>query len=274
MQLPMDTEIYCGHEYTRSNARFALFLDCNNQALVNRAQDVDRLRRENKPTLPTRLDRELETNPFLRPTSPPSEPSSECCTRPTGTCSPPSASARTRAGSTSMADLTAEDVIRLLELKPHPEGGHVARRFATTRRGCARPLDGDHFLLARGEVSRWHRVDAAEVSRHWHAGAPLALSIAPPDGDAVEIRVGVDLQAGERPRAPCLPGYWRSAVSLGDYNPRRLHGGTGLPVRKFRADEEDFLRRGDRGVRLALAGLLPAKPRYGFPPFNCRRAIG
>ena len=67
MRLPMDTEIYCGHEYTESNARFALTLEPNNQALVNRAQDVDRLRRENKPTLPTRLDRELETNPFLRP---------------------------------------------------------------------------------------------------------------------------------------------------------------------------------------------------------------
>ena len=67
MRLPSDTEIYCGHEYTQSNARFALTLEPNNLALVNRAKEVDRLREENKPTLPTRLDRELETNPFLRP---------------------------------------------------------------------------------------------------------------------------------------------------------------------------------------------------------------
>jgi hydroxyacylglutathione hydrolase len=67
MKLPPDTEIYCGHEYTQSNARFALTLEPNNLALVNRAKEVDRLRDENKPTLPTRLDRELETNPFLRP---------------------------------------------------------------------------------------------------------------------------------------------------------------------------------------------------------------
>ncbi len=67
MRLPPDTEIYCGHEYTQANARFALTLEPNNAALVNRAKDVDRLRDENKPTLPTRLDRELETNPFLRP---------------------------------------------------------------------------------------------------------------------------------------------------------------------------------------------------------------
>ena len=66
-RLPRDTEIYCGHEYTQSNAAFALTLEPDNQALVNRAKEVDQLRKDNKPTLPTRLDRELETNPFLRP---------------------------------------------------------------------------------------------------------------------------------------------------------------------------------------------------------------
>jgi hydroxyacylglutathione hydrolase len=66
-RLPRDTEIYCGHEYTQSNAAFALTLEPDNPALVNRAKEVDQLRKDNKPTLPTRLDRELETNPFLRP---------------------------------------------------------------------------------------------------------------------------------------------------------------------------------------------------------------
>jgi hydroxyacylglutathione hydrolase len=65
--LPRDTEIYCGHEYTQSNAAFALTLEPDNLALINRAKEVDRLRKDNKPTLPTRIDRELETNPFLRP---------------------------------------------------------------------------------------------------------------------------------------------------------------------------------------------------------------
>jgi hydroxyacylglutathione hydrolase len=67
MRLPRDTEIYCGHEYTQSNAAFALTLEPDNLALVNRAKEVDLLRKDNNPTLPTRLDRELETNPFLRP---------------------------------------------------------------------------------------------------------------------------------------------------------------------------------------------------------------
>ena len=66
-QLPADTEIYCGHEYTQSNARFALSLEPDNLALIERAREVDALRAQNRATLPTRLDRELATNPFLRP---------------------------------------------------------------------------------------------------------------------------------------------------------------------------------------------------------------
>jgi hydroxyacylglutathione hydrolase len=66
-QLPRDTEIYCGHEYTLANAQFALTVDPENLALQNRAKEVDLLRHKGQPTLPTRLDRELETNPFLRP---------------------------------------------------------------------------------------------------------------------------------------------------------------------------------------------------------------
>lgn len=67
MRLPPDTQIYCGHEYTHANANFALSLDPDNQALINMAARARQLRAQNLPTLPTRLDRELEANPFLRP---------------------------------------------------------------------------------------------------------------------------------------------------------------------------------------------------------------
>jgi hydroxyacylglutathione hydrolase len=67
MKLPPETEIYCGHEYTAANAEFALTVDPDNLALQNRAKEVDQLRAKGQATLPTRLDRELETNPFLRP---------------------------------------------------------------------------------------------------------------------------------------------------------------------------------------------------------------
>ncbi len=66
-KLPRDTMIYCGHEYTAANAKFALSIEPDNAALKARAAEVDRLLAAGQATLPTRLDHELETNPFLRP---------------------------------------------------------------------------------------------------------------------------------------------------------------------------------------------------------------
>jgi hydroxyacylglutathione hydrolase len=64
--LPDDTAVYCGHEYTLSNARFALGVDGGNPALQERAREVELLRGENRFTLPTTIGREKATNPFLR----------------------------------------------------------------------------------------------------------------------------------------------------------------------------------------------------------------
>jgi hydroxyacylglutathione hydrolase len=66
MALPNDTNVYCGHEYTLSNAKFALTIDPENEALVLRAIEIERLRADNKPTLPTTIGIEKATNPFLR----------------------------------------------------------------------------------------------------------------------------------------------------------------------------------------------------------------
>ncbi|MGL4488635.1 MAG: hydroxyacylglutathione hydrolase [Rhizobiaceae bacterium] len=66
MRLPNDTQVYCGHEYTLSNARFALTIDPDNEALVLRAMEIERLRAAGKPTLPTTIGVEKATNPFLR----------------------------------------------------------------------------------------------------------------------------------------------------------------------------------------------------------------
>ena len=64
--LPGGTKLFCGHEYTAANARFALSVDAGNAALQARAKEVESLRAEGRPTLPTTLASELETNPFLR----------------------------------------------------------------------------------------------------------------------------------------------------------------------------------------------------------------
>ena len=64
--LPGDTLVCCGHEYTESNARFALSVDGGNAALRAMAEAAAALRRDGKPTVPTTLAREREANPFLR----------------------------------------------------------------------------------------------------------------------------------------------------------------------------------------------------------------
>lgn len=70
MELPPETRVYCGHEYTQANAAFALSVDPENTDLRARAQQVDEARAAGQPTLPTTIDLELRTNPFFRPAAP------------------------------------------------------------------------------------------------------------------------------------------------------------------------------------------------------------
>lgn len=67
--LPPLTRVYCGHEYTQSNAKFALHLEAENEALKDRAKKIGQLRSQNLPTVPSTLEEEFATNPFLRPQS-------------------------------------------------------------------------------------------------------------------------------------------------------------------------------------------------------------
>jgi uncharacterized protein len=114
--------------------------------------------------------------------------------------------------------LTATDIIRLLGLEPHPEGGHYRQTFRDPVESAGRAAStAIYFLLARGERSHWHRVDAAEAW-HYYAGAPIELEISL-DGEApVErVRLGADLAAGERPQAVVPAHAWQAAKCLGDW---------------------------------------------------------
>jgi predicted cupin superfamily sugar epimerase len=114
---------------------------------------------------------------------------------------------------------TAADIIRLLGLKPHPEGGHFRETFRDTRlaEGGRAASTAIYFLLARGERSHWHRIDAVEVW-HFHAGSALALEIAVDDqGPIVRITLGSDVAAGEHPQAVVPAGAWQAAQSLGEW---------------------------------------------------------
>ena len=113
---------------------------------------------------------------------------------------------------------SAAELITRLDLKPHPEGGHFREMFRDTRQvdGGRAASTAIYFLLARGERSHWHRVDAVEIW-HWHAGAPLELEIADESGRIERIRLGSDLAAGERPQGVVTAHAWQAARSLGDW---------------------------------------------------------
>lgn len=111
----------------------------------------------------------------------------------------------------------AADIIARLGLEPHPEGGHYRETFRDERvdAGGRSRSTAIYFLLARGERSHWHRVDAVEIW-HYHAGSPLTLRIADAHGERA-VTLGADLAAGEFPQA-FVPAYaWQAAESTGDW---------------------------------------------------------
>ncbi|GAB5459405.1 MAG: cupin domain-containing protein [Henriciella sp.] len=111
-------------------------------------------------------------------------------------------------------DLGANEIIRLLAMKPHPEGGHYAETFRA-KSDTRAPSTAIYYLLQADEVSAWHRVDADE---HWlwHAGGPLALTLSPPNGKgAIAHTLGPDLRAGQRPQLTVPTDHWQTAETLG-----------------------------------------------------------
>jgi hypothetical protein len=117
----------------------------------------------------------------------------------------------------AISNLSAAEIIRLLDLAPHPEGGHFREIFRDRRQVGGRAAStAIYFLLAAGERSHWHRIDVAEVW-HFYAGAPLALEIARDDKSPSERRVlGQAIASGERPQIVVPAGAWQAAESLGD----------------------------------------------------------
>lgn len=112
--------------------------------------------------------------------------------------------------------MNAQAIIDLLGLKPHPEGGHFAETFRDDNAEGRAHSTAIYFLLAAGDCSAWHRVDAVEVWHHY-AGAPLAITLSPNGHDAVSYRLGTNLSAGERPQLVVPAGHWQTAESLGEW---------------------------------------------------------
>lgn len=138
--------------------------------------------------------------------------------------------------------LSADEIISRLDLQPHPEGGH----YRETWRAGAGPGEraagtAIYFLLKAGEVSHWHRVDAAEIW-HWYAGAALELNISEDGRESRSATLGAALEDGQSPQIIVPAGAWQSARSLGDWT---LVGCTVSPGFEF------------SGFELAPAGWSP-----------------
>jgi predicted cupin superfamily sugar epimerase len=129
--------------------------------------------------------------------------------------------------------MTADDIIRLLNLEPHPEGGYFRETFRDHAEPGERPAStAIYYLLKRGQRSHWHRVDAAEVW-HWYAGGALELSVS--DGNKIEThRLGPALDKGEHPQIVVPKNLWQSAHPLGAYT---LVGCTVAPAFTFEGFE-------------------------------------
>ncbi len=112
---------------------------------------------------------------------------------------------------------TAEEIVEKLGLQPHPEGGYFRETYRDPDLTGGRSVGtAIFFLLKAGEVSRWHRVDAAEIWHHY-AGAPLELGLSE-NGKGTETRIlGTEFQNGHLPQHVIPTGWWQQARSLGDW---------------------------------------------------------
>lgn len=114
--------------------------------------------------------------------------------------------------------MTADQIIDLLGLVPHPEGGYYVETWRARAPEGGRPAGtAIYFLLKAGQTSHWHRVDAAEIWHHY-AGAPLTLKLAQTEaGPALSVTLGPDLEAGQRPQGIVPTNWWQSAETTGDW---------------------------------------------------------
>ena len=135
---------------------------------------------------------------------------------------------------------SAAEIIARLELKPHPEGGHYRETFRDPRTDAnGRAFStAIYFLLARGERSHWHRIDAVETW-HYYAGHALSLQIA--DNNAQRtVKLGPELAAGEVPQAIVPAKAWQTAESTGDWTLVGCTVAPGFDFAKFELAERDW----------------------------------
>lgn len=130
--------------------------------------------------------------------------------------------------------MTASEIIALLGLERHPEGGWYAQTFVDAVPGGRAYSTLIYYLLEAGDRSAWHRVDSAEIW-HWYAGAPLELRVG-----RSTLTLGNDLAAGQRPQGVVPRGAWQSARSLGEWTLVGCTVAPGFEFAHFELAPRDF----------------------------------
>ncbi|WP_176086319.1 cupin domain-containing protein [Martelella sp. HB161492] len=114
--------------------------------------------------------------------------------------------------------MNAHEIIAMLGMERHPEGGYYVETYRDLSDGSKRGVSSlIYFLLEDGDRSHWHRLHTASEVWHFYAGAPLVLSRFAKGGINDDLVLGIDLAAGERPQAVVPAGCWQAAESLGDF---------------------------------------------------------
>lgn len=149
----------------------------------------------------------------------------------------------------------AAELVAVLNLAPHPEGGYFRRAFRSEAtvvpsdsRGSRSALTVIYFLLVEGTFSRWHRVSSDEAWHHYE-GSPLELFSASPSGGAVSRQTLGPVSANSAPLRVVPSGWWQAARALGPYSLAGCSVGPGFEF-------DDF----------TLLATIPARERPHFDP--------
>lgn len=138
-----------------------------------------------------------------------------------------------------------DEIIKRLGMIPHPEGGYYVETFRdhNTNEGGRARSTCIYFMLLKGQISRWHRVDAVEIW-HFYGGDPLQLGIADPQSKQQSITnpvLGNRLDLGHAPQIIIPAHHWQNATSLGEWSWVGCTVAPGFEFSGFQMAEPDWV---------------------------------
>ena len=133
-----------------------------------------------------------------------------------------------------MEHMSAPEIVKLLEMQPHPEGGYYKETF---RDDASTAI---YYLLEAGDHSHWHRVHGSSEIWHHYAGGPLALTLSSNGHDAEAHRLGKNIDAGEKPQLVVPAGWWQTAESLGHWTLVGCTVAPGFDFKNFEMAPDDW----------------------------------